>query len=145
MPNTSTHRFPPFQTVIWASLSVVGGFGLLIRFRPMPAEDLALSLLGAFGAFIVFGVAVLAELIEPTLVEIRLRLRQLELHQQLTTEHANVVRLRATMRQFLRDTRRGSKIPSDQAGGPLDTYLLPDPDEPEEALLVGADTRSLSA
>lgn len=144
MSNTPAHRFPPFQTVIWASLSVVGGFSLLMWIRPMSPKELALSLLCGVGAFIVFGVAVLAELIEPTLVEIRLRLRQLELHQQLTIDHANVMHLRGALRQIMRDPRRASEFPSDHAEGPLNAYLLPDPDEPEEALPVGADTRSLS-
>ncbi len=139
-----------FQTVIWVSLSVVFGFGLLIRFRPMSAEDLALSLLCGFGAFMVFGAAVVAELIEPTLIEIRLRLRQLELHQQLTTDHANIVHLRATMRQFRRETqrtsemtRRESEITSDQAGGRSNVYVLRDPDEADEAL-AGIETRNVT-
>lgn len=144
MSNTPAHRFPPFQTVIWASLSVVGGFSLLMWIRPMSPKELALSLLCGVGAFIVFGVAVLAELIEPTLVELRLRLRQLELHQQVSAEQARIAHLRATLRQFARETRGGSEFPSDHAEGPLDAYLLPDPDEPEEALPVGADTKSLS-
>lgn len=135
-----------FQTIIWGSLSVVFGFGLLIRFRPMPVEGLALSLLCGFGAFMVFGAAVIAELIEPTLIEIRLRLRQLELRQQLTIEGANVAHLRATMRQFAQETRHGSEITSDQAGGRSTVYLLPDydPDEPEEALSTGVGARSES-
>lgn len=139
-------RVCTFQTVIWGSLSVVFGFGLLIRFRPMPVEDLALSLLCGFGAFMVFGAAVIATVIEPTLIEIRLRLRQLELHQQLNIESANVVHLRATMRQFAQETRHGSEITPNLAGGRPTVYVLPehDPDEPEEALSIGADTRRLS-
>jgi len=112
----------------------------------MPAEDLALSLLCGVGAFMVFGAAVIATVIEPTLIEIRLRLRQLELHQQLTIDHANVMHLRGAMRQFAHETRHGSEITPNLAGGRPTVYVLPghDPDEPEEALSVGADTRSLS-
>lgn len=137
------HRLSLLQTIIWTSLSVVVGFGLLIRFRPMPAEDLALSLLCGIGAFMVFGAAVIATVIEPTLVEIRLRLRQLELHQQLTADEAQLRHLRTAMQPFMRSPR-GSTVPSDRAGGRSPVYVLRDPDEPEEALPVGADTRSLS-
>lgn len=124
------------QTVIWASLSVVVGFGLLIRFRPMGAEDLALSLLCGFGAFMVFGTAVIAEVIEPALIEIRLRLRQLELHQQVSTDQARISSLRTTLRQFTQETRGGSERTPDQAGGRSNVVFLPghDPDEAHEAL-----------
>jgi len=110
----------------------------------MSPKELALSLLCGIGAFIVFGVAVLAELIEPTLVEIRLRLRQLELHQQLTIDHANVVHLRGAMRQVMQGTRSHLEIPSEQAGERSPVYVLHDPDEPDEAFPVEADARSLS-
>lgn len=139
-----TTGFFTFQTVIWASLSLFVESGLLIWTRPMSPKELAISLLLGFGAFIVFGVAVIAQFIDPTLAEIRLRLRHMELHYQANAMEADIVQLRTAMRQLI-------SHPSGHAGGTRpappaieDPYIIPDPDEPSADLPVGVNRRSLS-
>lgn len=138
------NRLCTLQTVLWASLAIVVGSAALIWTRPMSPRDLALDLLCGVGAFIVFGVAVLVECVTPLLVEIRLRLRDLELHHQAATTEAEIIRLRASIRQLISG-------PSATPETPLNPYILPDPDEPSDELPVSsaplrarADTRSLS-
>lgn len=144
MSNTPAHQFPPFQPVIWASLGVVGGFGLLMWIQPMSPKELALSLLGGFGAFIVFGVAAIAQFINPTLAEIRLRLQRVELHCQANTMEADIFQLRTTMRWLIADPSRRAAGPCPAPTAIEDPYVLPDPDEPSDELPVGVNRGSLS-
>lgn len=144
MRNTPLDRFFTLQAVIWVSLAIFFGSALIIWARPMSPRELALGLLCGVGAFIVFGVAVIAEFIDPTLAEMRLRLRHIELHCQANAMEANIIQLQTAMRQLI-------SHPSRRAGGTgpapaviQDPYILPDPDEPSGELPVGVNRGSLS-
>lgn len=131
MRNPFFNRLFTLQTILWASLAIFFGSAFIIWTRPMSPRDLALGLLCGVGAFIVFGIAIIAEHVTPSLVEIRLRLRDLELHYQATTTEAEILRLRASMRQLISG-------PSGTPETPLDPYILPDPDEPSDELPVSS-------
>lgn len=120
-----TNRALTFQGLMAASLLMFFGTATLIAVRPLDPKELTLTALIGVAALTIFAIATLVEHLSPTLLELRLRVRQLELDRQVDQASQEIATLRAT----IADLGQTPAIAAANTTRP-NVYVLEDPDEP---------------
>lgn len=122
-----------FQTLIAASLLTFFGAATLIAIRPLDPKELTLTALLAVATLTIFAIATLVEHLSPTLLELRLRVRQLELDRQVDQASQEIATLRAT----IADLGQTPAIAAANTTRP-NVYVLEDLEEPSGSPLPAA-------